>query len=45
MEKISIIIPFYTIGEILRDSVNAALSQDYDNIELILVDDGSKVFK
>ena len=41
MEKISIIIPFYNIGEILRDSVNAALSQDYDNIELILVDDGS----
>ena len=41
MEKISIIIPFYNIGEILRDSVNAALSQDYGNIELILVDDGS----
>lgn len=38
---ISIIIPFYNGKSYIEECVNSALNQDYDNIEIILIDDGS----
>lgn len=40
-ELISIIIPVYNCDLYLRDCVNSVLSQNYENIEIILIDDGS----
>lgn len=38
---ISIIIPVYNVYDYLEDCVLSAASQTYDNLEIILVDDGS----
>lgn len=40
--KISIIIPVYNMEEFLDDCVNSVLKQTYTNLEILLVDDGSK---
>ncbi len=41
-KKVSIIIPVYNIEEnLLRRCVMSVVNQDYDNLEVILVDDGS----
>ena len=40
--KISIIIPVYNGADFMREAISSALSQTYKNIEIIVVNDGSK---
>ena len=39
--KFSVIIPVYNREKIVRDAIESALQKDYDNFEIICVDDGS----
>lgn len=41
MIKISVIMPVYNSGDYLKVAVNSILKQDFQDFELILVDDGS----
>jgi glycosyltransferase involved in cell wall biosynthesis len=41
MPKVSIIIPTYNRLPMLREAVNSVLAQDFEDFELIVVDDGS----
>lgn len=40
-EKISVIVPVYGVEQVLARCVDSILAQTYENIEIILVDDGS----
>lgn len=39
--KVSIIIPIYRVEQYLRECVDSVLAQTYENIEVLLIDDGS----
>ena len=41
METVSVIIPIYKVEAYLRECVESVLAQNYPNLEIILVDDGS----
>ena len=41
LPKVSIIIPVYNHEKYIRECVESALAQDYENLEVIVVDDGS----
>lgn len=40
-EKISVIVPIYNVEKYLAQCVDSIINQTYDNLEIILVDDGS----
>ncbi len=40
-EKISVIVPVYRVENYLRRCVDSILAQTYENLEIVLVDDGS----
>ncbi len=42
MDKVTVIIPSYNHEAFIKESVMSVLNQDYKNIELIVIDDGSQ---
>lgn len=40
--KISIVVPIYNVEDYIKKCINSIMSQSYENLEIILVDDGSK---
>ena len=40
MKKISLIIPVYNVEKYLRPAMDSAVNQDYENYEVICIDDG-----
>lgn len=42
MEKVSVIIPMYNSEKTIEDTLNSIMNQNYENIEIIIIDDFSK---
>ena len=40
-ELVTIIVPVYNVEEYVEECINSLIKQNYDNLEIILVDDGS----
>lgn len=40
--KVSIVIPVYNGGEYVKEAIESALAQTYENVEIVIVNDGSK---
>ena len=40
-KRVSVIIPIYNVEEFILKTVESVINQDYKNMEIILVDDGS----
>ena len=40
--KISVVVPVYNVENYIRESVESLMNQTYDNLEILLVNDGSK---
>lgn len=41
IHKVSVVIPIYNVQEYLNECVSSIVNQTYQNLEIILVDDGS----
>ena len=41
MKKVSIIVPVYNVDKYIRNTLESILKQDYQNKEIIIIDDGS----
>ena len=42
MKKVSIIIPVYNMKEWVESGIKCITEQTYENLEIIIIDDGSK---
>ena len=42
MELITIVVPVYNVEKYINECVDSLINQTYKNIEIILVDDGSR---
>ena len=40
IHKVSVVIPIYNVQEYLNECVSSIVNQTYQNLEIILVDDG-----
>lgn len=41
MDKITIIVPVYNVEKYLEEAIESAINQTYQNLEILLIDDGS----
>ncbi|HFR3610135.1 TPA: glycosyltransferase family 2 protein, partial [Streptococcus suis] len=41
MDKISVIVPVYNVDKYLSSCIESIINQNYKNIEILLIDDGS----